>query len=296
MGKALVLVVFSFSYFFSQSQEITSQGIFVQDSVKIGESIEYRLTVKYPIGWQVILPDSTFDYSPFEYYGKRYFPTRMDSIYAYDSVIYRVATFEIDPVQSLGLPVFIVDRGDSTILETAPDSVFFQEMVTAVSDSIQLRSNVSYLPVGYRFNYPYWGIGLGAFVVVLIAISLIFGGKIKAKIRLYRLKKEYEKFSLKFETGISKIRQSETNSEVIEDILVIWKKYMERLEDKPFTKYTSREINMVGYGDELKNVLQNIDRAIYSRPDDEAMHKNFESLEDFTQERYLKKVKEVQYG
>ncbi len=294
--RVLLTKVFALSMLFSFGQEIVSKGVFLQDSVKIGEEVAYALTVSYPADWQVILPDSTHNFFPFEYASRQYFPTRTDSTLAYDSVIYRVSTFEIDPVQSLAVPVYILERGDSITIDTPADSIILTQLVTVVPDSLELRSNVSYLPVDYDFNYTYWGIGAAVLLVIIIGVLLIFGKNIKSKIRLCRLKKEYEKFSRDFESGINKVRQSETNAGVIEDILVVWKKYMEKLEDKPFTKYTSKEISLAGYGTELKDVLQNIDRAIYSRPDDEQMHRNFESLEDFTQERYLKKVKEVQHG
>jgi len=290
---ALGLMIVSF---WSSGQKTDLLGTFQKDSVKIGEAVHYTLTVRYPMDWQVIYPDSTFDFSPFEYYSKVYYPTRIDSIYAIDSVVYSLATFEIDLVQKLALPVFVLSRGDSLEMVPTADSVFLQEMVTVLPDSVTLKSNVDYLPVHYATNYPYLMIGGGLCLVVLGVVFLIFGKTIKTKIRLYRLRKDFEKFSAKFENGINKLRTNQHNAHLIEEILVIWKKYMEGLENKPFTKYTSREIITAGYEKALGEVLQNIDRAIYGRLNDDQMHKNFESLEDMTLQLYQLKVKEVGHG
>jgi hypothetical protein len=49
------------------AQEISVVGHFKIDSVKLGEPLEYFVTINYPSQWQVLLPDSTFSFSPFEY-------------------------------------------------------------------------------------------------------------------------------------------------------------------------------------------------------------------------------------
>ncbi|MFY0627246.1 MAG: hypothetical protein JXR07_13180 [Reichenbachiella sp.] len=278
------------------AQKIESTGTFEKDSVKIGEAVNYTLTVKYPAEWQVIFPDSTFDYLPFEYYSKTYFPSAQDSVYVIDSVVYSLATFEIDQIQKLAVPIFILNKGDSIEVLPETDSVFLLEMISKVPDTLAFRSNVKYLPVQYALNYPYISIGLLIFIVVCVLIMVFYGKKIAAKIKLYRMKKDFEKFSLEFEQGINNIRQNERNQELIEEIIVIWKQYMERIENKPFTKYTSKEILLAGYENSLVDVLKNIDRSIYGNVSDDQMHKNFESLEDMTLQRYQLKIKEVLNG
>ncbi len=297
MDKRIFLVLgLMMISFWSFGQKIVPHGEFYKDSVKIGEPIHYSLMVKYPMDWQVIYPDSTFNYAPFEFYSKKYFPTNMDSIYAIDSVVYELATFEIDLVQKLAVPIFVLNRGDSLEVMPEADSVFLQELVQQVPDTVRLKANFNYLPVHYAVNYPYLMIGGVIFIIICVIIFFAFGNKIRARIKLYRLRKEFEKFSLNFERGITNIRNNEHNASLIEEILVIWKKYMEKLENKPFTKYTSKEILKAGYEKELGEVLQNIDRAIYGKMSDDFMHKNFESLEDLTLQYYQLKVKEVNNG
>lgn len=297
MGKRIAAgILFSFVFSINYAQEISPFGKFLKDSIMVGEEVQYALSVKYPVDWQLVFPDSTHNFEPFEYYAKSYFPTRIDSTHAFDSVVYTLASFEVDLVQKLQLPVYLLNSNDSTIILANTDSIFLKELVTMMPDSLKFKENVSYQAVEYAFNYPYFMIGLGILFVLAIGTFFLFGNTIRKKIKLYRMKKAYEKFSMEFERGIIRIKQSETNAELIEQILVTWKKYMEKIEDRPFTKYTSKEILKVGFEKELKTVLQTIDRSIYGAIDDDEMHKNFEALEDFTLGRYQHKIKEVNHG
>ncbi|MEP3387963.1 MAG: hypothetical protein ABJO02_07240 [Reichenbachiella sp.] len=297
MGKRIAAgILFSLVFSFNYAQEIAPFGKFLKDSIMVGEEVQYSLSVKYPLDWQLVFPDSTFNFEPFEYYTKSYFPTRTDSTHAFDSAVYTIASFEVDLVQKLQLPVYLLNGNDSTIILANTDSIFLKELVTVMPDSLKFKENVTYQAVEYAFNYPYLMIGLGILLVLLIGTYFLFGNSIRKKIKLYRMRKAYEKFSMEFERGIIRIKQSETNAELIEQILVTWKKYMEKLEDRPFTKYTSKEILKVGFEKELKTVLQTIDRSIYGAIGDDEMHKNFEALEDFTLERYQHKIKEVKHG
>lgn len=297
MGKRIAAaILFIFIFSFVSAQEIAPFGKFLKDSVMVGEEVQYSLSVKYPLDWQIVFPDSTFGFEPFEFYSKKFFPTRTDSTHAFDSAVYTLSSFEVDLVQKLQVPVYLLNGNDSTIILANPDSVFLKELVTIMPDSLKFKENVTYRAVDYAFNYPYFMIGLGVFFILVVGVYFLFGNAIQKKIKLYRMRKAYENFSLQFERGIIKIKQSETNSKLIEEILVTWKEYMEKLEDRPFTKYTSKEILKVGYEKELKTVLETIDRSIYGSIGDEEMHKNFEALEDFTLERYQAKIKEVNHG
>jgi hypothetical protein len=296
VGKRSILsFLFSLLFFVCSAQEVITDGFFLADSMKIGEEVEYSLYIQYPKNSEVIFPDSTFDFFPFEYYSKRFFPTRVDSLLAYDSVVYSVASFEIDKVQYFQLPVFLLKGKDSINIMPELDSIYLMEMVIQVPDSLVLRENIAFQDVPLAFNYPYLMIGLGILAGLLIVAFFVFGKTIRKKIRLYRLRKEYEKFSASFEKGISNVRKN-NDVTLIEEVLLIWKRYMEKLEDKPFTKYTTREILNSGYDQLLKDVLRSIDRSIYGRIDDEEMHKNFESLEDFTLDRYKLRIRDVSNG
>src|SRR5262245_7231221 len=85
---------------------------FIEDSLKIGEPGRFYLTARYPKALDVIFPDSSFAYAPFEFTGKYYAPTETSDGISYDSVIYSLSTFEIDRTQYLSLPVFKLNPQD----------------------------------------------------------------------------------------------------------------------------------------------------------------------------------------
>ncbi|WP_109829810.1 hypothetical protein [Reichenbachiella versicolor] len=291
--RLLAIIIFVLGISQLRAQEIKPRGEFLSDSIKIGQEIGYALTVKYPKRLQIIYPDSTYSFGSFEFYSKKYFETTVDSTMATDSVVYGISTFEIDPIQSLQLPIYILNGADSVEIMSNLDSVILVQYVAQVPDSLSLIKNVDYFDVDYDFNYPYLMIGLGIFAVLIIGAAILFGKKIKMRIKLYRMKKDFERFSINLEIGISNIRKNQSDKTLIEEVLIVWKTYMEKLEDKPFTKYTSKEIERVGYESLLIDTLKNIDRAIYSNVTLEEIHKNFESLEDFTANKYQEKVNEL---
>lgn len=276
-------------------QQITSHGTFVADSFKIGEPVKYVLTARYPKTREVIFPDSTFSYFPFEYLSRNYFSTTADSTFAYDSVIYELTSFEIDKVQQLDLPVFLLTSNDSIEIKTAPDSIFLTELIPVVYDSMELKANTSFLDVPFAINYPYITIGGVALLILAILVYLIFGKTIRKKLLIRRLRKDFEKFTSSFDQGINDIKK-QTGPQVTEQTVAVWKRYMERLEDRPYTKLTTKEILASGLDDKLKDSLKGIDRNIYGHQDIQDLHRNFEVLEDFTQERYQKRINEVKNG
>ncbi|MEJ0033038.1 MAG: hypothetical protein WDO15_23020 [Bacteroidota bacterium] len=76
-----------------------------------------------------------------------------------------------------------------------------------------------------------------------------------------------------------------------ERALVIWKKYMERLEEQPYTKYSTKEIvHMLNEGG-LSTALRSIDRMVYggvvSTPE------AFDQLREVSRSHYSEKIKKV---
>ena len=242
----------------------------------------YSLSIEYPRDNNVIFPDSLYDFAPFEYIGKTEFFTRSDSTKSFDSILYHLSTFEIDPVQKLGLPVFVTEEGDSISYFAAEDSIFLQQLITQMPDSIALKDNSEYANVKLNFNYPYLIFGLSIFLLVLIAVALIFGKQISKRLRLYRLKKRHEKFLLVFN---QRLAQTQDKKEDAESLLLIWKKYMEKLENAPFTKLTTKEIVKIQPNESLRVNLKDIDKGIYGHGNIGNLASNFSELKEYAFER-----------
>lgn len=270
----------------THAQQLDIRGGFVEDSLRIGETVHFYLVAKYPASLEVMLPDTTFDFSPFEYADKEFYPSELRDGMVLDSAIYMLQSYEIDPTQYLSLPGFVIDAaGDSTMITTKPDSIFFSEMVPMVTDTTRLKTNMAYQDVSKEVNTPLIGIILGTLAILVIGVWLIFGKRIRKALKLRKLKKDYQQFSDQLTLNIRQLKEA-PERQLAERTIANWKLFLERMESRPFSKLTTREIMSLDYTEELKGVLKNIDRCIYGRQVDENMYKDFQAIEDFTQHRY----------
>lgn len=280
------------------SAQLRVRGYLLKDSAAIGEIVPYVLTASYPRDKQVVFPDSTFSVAPFELSGKRFFPTRSLDGASYDSAVYFVSTFEIDSIQVLRLPVFLVTATDSTAVYARPDSLRLRYRVTIPLDSVAveklpLKANTAYQRVKWLFNYPVLMMVAVVLAIVSIIAWLVFGKQIRRFFALRRLRKAYENFQQRYTQALETLG-SEASSRRAEEALVMWKKYMEELEQFPFTKSTSREILRRYSSDLLASALRNIDRAIYGGYD--ASHDPFVFLKTYSRQQFEKREAELKNG
>ena len=280
----------------SVAQEfIQVNGHFHADSISIGQVIPYSLTARYPWGEQVLFPDSTFSFKPFEYSSKKFFATKTIGETSYDSVVYLLTTFEIDSIQRLALPVFLLQEKDCVAVYTKPDSIFLSYRVAAVPDSISveklpLKTNTSYQNVKWIFNYPVFALAGGVLVIIIVMVWIFFGKRIRKYFALRRLKKDYQEFMERFNRALDRLSPS-SPSRTAEEALLVWKHYMEGLEKYPYTTYTSREIIKMASDRNLDSALRSIDRGIYGGVS--STLEPFRFLQTYSQQQFQKKEEEV---
>ena len=274
------------------------KGRFESDSISIGKSVPYTLTARYPRDKQVLFPDSTFSFAPFEISKKKFFPTRTDGQTSFDSVVYYLTTFEIDSVQRLKLPVFILQEKDCVKVFSRTDSISLSFRVASMPDSVSveqlpLKTNTAYQKVSWILNYPILLAALIILIIGAIATWIIFGKRIRKYFVLKRLNKDYQQFVNAFTSSLGKLSAGFTSRRA-EDTLIIWKKYMEDLERSPYTKFTSREIVRLVNDQQLEGALRTIDRGIYGGylPTVDT----FEFLKSYSHQRFQKKEAEVKNG
>jgi len=274
------------------------KGHFEGDTVKLGQPIQFHLTATYPQSVQVLFPDSTFSFAPFEFQKKKFFTTKTENGISYDSVIYTLSTYEIDSLQRLALPVFQLQKKDCVVFYSETDTVFFKKLVNAVPDSLAinqlpLKTNTAYSPVSWLLNYPLALIIGGSLLLIAIIVWIIFGKRIRKYFTVKQLTRSHAAFINRFEQSVEKVKSS-FSPELAESSVLIWKKYMEELSAKPYTKYTSREIRETE-NDELGQTLHSVDRMVYGRVSPETFD-SFQQLKDFTQNRFNQKIEEVKHG
>jgi hypothetical protein len=154
------------------------KGEFIEDQVKIGEEIIYSLSLNYERGTDILFPDSSFNYSPFEYNSRTYFKTSSDSTQSFDSVIYRLSTFEVDSIQYLQLPIFILSEEDSFRIFSSVDSIQLIHVVTEIPETPEMKANAGLIKLNKQFNYPYLLIILGILLIISMAVALFFGNQL----------------------------------------------------------------------------------------------------------------------
>ncbi len=290
MGKVTFIIVFMLITGQVAAQEIVPQGYFLQDSVKIGEELPYALWARYPKDLDVVFPDSLYDFSPFELDRKVYFPTVTDSLLSLDSVVYYLSTFEIDTVQYLTLPVFIINEYDSTTRYTTPDSVILDQVITTLPDSAAVIVNTAYQKVPLAFNYPYFTVGAILLAIIVLVTYLVFGQRINRYIKVYRLQRRHRRFIKTFDEALAR------EPVAVEHTLSLWKNYLEKLLAQPFAKLTTKEIIALTGDEKLGQQLQLTDRYIYGGEQNDGVRNAFEELLLYAIDRFNEKTQEIKHG
>lgn len=280
------------------AQEIKVTSGFVKDSVAIGEPITYYLTARYPESIMTLFPDSTFTFSPFEFGNKKFFPTKTINGISFDSAVYELSTFEIDRTQFLSLPVFVTTARDCTTFESERDSVFLIEQIkipptdTLALSQLSLKSNTLYERVRTQFNTFILLIVLSVVAVAAIIGWIFFGKKIIRYFRVKKLERKYQQFVQVFSRQAEEVSQA-FSREKTESALSIWKKYLEQLERKPYTKLTTREVVKMDGDVELGNSLAAIDNAIYGNQT--AVTEPLGVLKTIAEQRFSKKINQLRH-
>jgi hypothetical protein len=280
------------------SQQVQVRGGFLGDSVMIGERTGFFLTARYPSDLHILFPDSAYDFFPFEFESKRYFPTNSQGGTSYDSIVYFLSTFEIENPQYLSMPVYLIANGDSSIYLSNEDSVNLIELVKEVPDTVSverlpLLANTAYHKVNVQFNYVLALIIAGVLLIAGVFAWIVYGTRIARYFQARRLRKKHQDFLYTYNRILQQLQQA-FSSGIAEEALSHWKKYMEQLEARPYTKLTTRETLILQKNEGLGKNLKNIDHAIYGY----STHvlDSFQYLKSVADDRFNKKLQEVKHG
>jgi hypothetical protein len=282
-------------YLSSFGQEVSVTGLFLKDTIQIGEEVPYSLSVYYPRSYNIIFPDSTYNFQPFEYHNRKYSETLSDSVVSFDSVVYYLSTFEIDTIQYLQLPIFINQDEDSAAIYPARDSINIFHIIREMPDSVKLKENTAFFKIQKTFNYPVFFFVIGILLIIIVAGFLLYGKRLAKWIRILMMKRNHKKFINRFYIKLGALRDHQAGIEP-EEILGVWKKYMEKLEKEPYTKLTSKELIALHADQRLKDNLRSIDRYIYGNIKERPLHEHFEKLLEYSIERYDVRINELRNG
>lgn len=291
----LFLVVWLISASWAQQNSLVPHGTFLADSVKIGQHVLYSFSYSYDRNLDLVFPGADYNFFPFEYVDRKIFTTEADSTFLVDSVVYTLATFEIDPVVYLSVPAFLLNEQDSVKYYSNIDSVYVVQMIDTLPAEPEAKSNTQYAEVKENFNYIYFFIGLGAFLVLTMVLVLTFGKRIWSWLKTRRIERAHRRFMKKYE-ALRHQSLISPDKKITEDLLKLWKSYMEQLEKQPFTKLTTKEISTIYKDSGLLTSLKDIDKALYSDYMQEQKEASFKVMEDFANTRVQLKIEELKNG
>ncbi|UOR03621.1 hypothetical protein MUN82_11745 [Hymenobacter aerilatus] len=268
------------------------RGHFAQPTVQVGQPIRYELTYRHAPNLEVIFPDSTANFAPFELIRRSYQPTRTRQGRSLDRTVYLLRTFSLDPVQQLRLPVLVLRGRDTLTVPTLPDSVRLTRTAAPLQPGTPtptLRANVQTLPVETRFNYPYWLASLALLLLLAGGVVLGFRKSLRRRYQRYRRRKNHAYFLAQYARHVERFELSRSLTNM-ERAITLWKNYLSGLENSNINSLTTREIVAHYHHDSrVAQALHLADRMIYGNQLMEEETESalvFELLRDFAQTRY----------
>lgn len=240
------------------------QGVFLTDTIEIGKPFQYALSVRHRPTVDVLFPDTARHFSPFLVRDIAIFSTKTGSKGSLDSSVYTLISFETAPTQTLRVPVFLLrSPTDCTVVFSNRDTVRLRERIqTMRPDTLRLSTHTEVVSLRQQMNYPLLMTILAGICLLAGVLFLFFGRTIRTRIRRYQLYRQYLNFQRAF-ARLTRDIGPETAHEDAGRAVIIWKKYMERLEQKPFTSLTTREIVESVQDNRLADALKEIDGVIY---------------------------------
>lgn len=264
-------------------------GTFNQDTVEIGQLVQYTLVHHHAAAQEVVLPDGNYNFAPFEFVSKDFYPTYTKAGISTDSAVYTIRTFETQPVQQLALPVYVLQPDDTLAIYAKADSVVLRQLVKQVTEPLPIKANTTLAPVEQRFNWPMLVLWVVASAVFLSLVWFIFGQALKRRYKLYRLRKDHLYFASRYNSHLDRFTKS-GSSQSMEKAVALWKNYLTKLERSAINSFTTKEIVEYYHDDEnVNNALRLCDRAIYGNvvaETDSETKKALSMLRRFAKARY----------
>ncbi|MGR3811371.1 hypothetical protein [Jiulongibacter sp. NS-SX5] len=255
---------------------------FQQDSVSLGHSIKASLTFYHSPSVDVFFPESTSNFSPFEFISKEAFPTLTKDTVSRDSVVYTLQSFSIDSIQSLALEVKANIDGDTITALSNTDSLFYQSLLLENGDSRSLKEINEITETDENKSLKLWQIILIGVILFLFLLSLVFNNQLKKWLRQYRFRKKQQSFKVEFK----KYLVEEPTIDSIQNALTMWREHMEWIEDHPYTSMTALEIENLLEDDKVSQAVRELESSIFGKQKSDRIHLALHILFNFANEKF----------
>lgn len=263
MAKLTQTILLLFLTSFAFGQQVKVNGYFLKDSAKLGERVGYVLKAEYPESTQLLFPDSSFIYEPQVLLEKQTFSTATTEGITTDSAVYFLSNFSLDPSIYVSLPVYEVLRYDSITHFPLEAELKLKLTLDSIPEQLVFQENNVYQPLEKDFNWIYLGIWLGGILVFLGIFYLLFAKRIKKIWAEKSESKKWKRFKKRWSTQTALLEET-ASIELADEIIGLWKLYMEDLTKKPFQEWTSSEISENLEDPKIFDALRAIDVIIYA--------------------------------
>ncbi|WP_051210731.1 hypothetical protein [Runella zeae] len=263
MQRLLSLLLFSFFCCFLEATAQQPQGRFLTDSIEVGKPFQYALSFRHSSQVDVFFPDTSTDFQPFQVIKLEYFPTETTSSGSLDSAIYTLVTFDLNKTQTLEVPVWALTGRDCTAVYSQMDSIRLRELISPEAlDTLHLQTDTQIVPLRRQPNFPFMLLVSLLILMIGTGIYLLFGESITKQWELFlmfRRNQEFVKNFARLTRDVSGVKGIDN----VEKAVILWKKYLQRLERKPYATYTTKEITDNLSNNQLAEALKSIDSLIY---------------------------------
>lgn len=288
MAKRLLFIVAFLCSFASIAQEVQVNAYFMQDSAKLGERVGYVLKAQYPQEKQLIFPDSTFDFTPFELLEKKTYTSYTREGITQDSVVYFVSNFELDPSSYLTLPVFELSRYDSITYFPLEAELKLKLTLDSIPEQPVFQENNVYQSIEKKWNWMLIG-GIAVIVLLILgALYWMFADQIKKILTEQGIKRRWGRFQKRWAQATSEL-EKENSMEAADELLGLWKGYIESLTSLPVREWTSSEIGEKLGDMKIFSSLRAVEMIIYAGKKAEIKEAT-DYLLQVAQEKYVEKL------
>lgn len=250
-----------------QEKPIQIQGAFIEDSAKIGQPVHYVLKVLHSKNQELFFPGNNTKIGHFEPIKKEYFSTQTSEKGSLDSAIYTFKFFDIADFQILSLPIYLINAADCTQIYPKADTIFIKRLVPH-PELLNLNTLISKVEVPLlkpKTDIKNVFIGGIEILVVTGIIYWVFGANISRTYRYYLLWRKNIEFKRAFQRQSRSISQDPKGIRRLENAILVWKIYIEKLTKTPFSTFTTTEMVDNLKDKRLAKALKAIDSAIYGR-------------------------------
>lgn len=248
---------------------VTAQpvGKFLTDSIEIGRPFGFSLTYRHPPTAEVLFPDTVRAFSPFRVLSVKPFTTKTTGngaqAVSLDSAVYTLVSFQTDSVQTLRVPIQILLPADCVQVFSNTDTVVLRSQLGHMPlAQMPLRTDTGPVPLAQELNYGRLAMVAAVVGAALWLITALFGRFFQRQISLFRLSRRHVRFLETYDRLVGNLH-ADTAADTVNQAVVRWKSYVERLENRPYASLTTSEI-ADHIGDErVVEALRYADRMAY---------------------------------